>query len=433
MSIAALGDYRAFIAQKKRTVAPAGFDIEESAINPALFPFQMEIVRRAVKLGRMAVFADCGLGKTFMQLEWARIVADHTGGRVLILAPLGVARQTEDEAAKIGIRAVYSRDGKTDARIVVANYEILDHFDGQEFAGVVLDESSILKNFTGVIRNKLIDRFAGLRFKLACTATPAPNDFMELGNHSEFLGAMDRSGMLSRFFVHDGGDTSQWRLKGHAVRDFWQWVASWSVSMRKPSDLGYSDEGYELPPVNYIKHHIAAPIEAAWDAGQLFAIEASGMSERRAVIRSNAEIRASMAAELVASAPNEPWVIWCEFNAEAEAYAKAIPGAVDLCGSLSNDEKVEILHRFSAGEIRVLITKPKIAGFGMNWQHCHNTIFRPMDSYEAFYQALRRFHRFGQKHQVNVHIIAEEREASITRNNEAKRERHFEIFEGATA
>lgn len=388
-------------------------EVSKSALNPRLFEFQLDIVAWVLRKGRAAVFCDCGLGKTFMQLEFAR----HVPGKVLVLAPLSVAQQTEREAAKFGIEATYSRN-PIDAKITLANYEMLEHFNPADYQGIVLDESSILKSFDGKFRNQIIDSFQNTPYRLACTATPSPNDYMELGNHSEFLCALTRTEMLSTFFVHDGGDTSKWRLKRHAERDFWKWVCSWAVMMRKPSDLGYSDEGFTLPALHFYDVTINA-IEPT--DGMLFAMPAATLQERRQARSGSVEERAEELARIVASKPSESWLIWCNLNSESEAAIKRIPGAVEIRGSNSREEKEERMLSFSEGRIRVLVTKPSIAGHGMNWQNCHNVVFFGLsDSYEDFYQAVRRCWRFGQTQEVHCYIVTSSNEGAVTENIKRK-------------
>ena len=380
---------------------------------PHLFDFQRDMTRWALRRGRAAIFADCGMGKTPMQLEWAK----HVPRRVLILAPLAVAQQTEREGEKFGVAVKYARHQQdTDSRIVVTNYDMLDHFDPSAFHGIVLDESSILKSYDGAFRTALTERFRQTPFRLACTATPAPNDYMELGNHAEFLGVMTRPEMLAMFFVHDGGETQQWRLKGHAQDVFWRWLCSWAVMIRKPSDLGYKDTGFTLPPLHYHRH--AVEVEAA--PGEMFAVEAQTLPERLAARRGSIAERVAECAAVVNATPG-PWVVWCNLNAESSAAAAAIAGAVEVYGGMSLDAKADAMLRFSRGEIRVLVTKPSIAGFGMNWQHCAQVTFLGLsDSYEQFYQAVRRSWRFGQTQPVHVHIITAETEGAVVANIQRK-------------
>jgi hypothetical protein len=406
-------DYREFLQSKKIEDRPTGLSVVPK-LNPMLFQFQHDIVTWALKRGRACIFADCGMGKTPMQLEWAR----HIPGRVLILAPLAVSAQTIREAHKFGIEDIgYSPDGSVSHHITITNYERLDKFDPLMFAGIVLDESSILKSYTGKYRTEIIESFQQTPYRLACTATPAPNDFMELGNHSEFVGAMSRTEMLSMFFIHDGGETQKWRIKGHAETEFWRWVASWAVMIRKPSDLGYEDDGFALPPCNIeqITVHSEEPTE-----GFLFAIEASDLRERQKARRSTVSARASACAELVNNS-KDAWVVWCDLNDESSELARLIPDSVEVRGSDSNEHKESAMMGFADGKHRVIVTKPKIAGFGMNWQICHNVAFVGLsDSYEMYYQAVRRCWRFGQTKPVNVKVITSDLEGAVVRNIERK-------------
>lgn len=401
--------YEEFIKSKEVFDAPTGLtDVPE--LNPMLFSFQKDIVRWALKRGRAAIWADCGLGKGPMALEWAR----HIPGDVLIVAPLAVSRQFKREADKFGITigiAKIAADIKE--RITVTNYERLDRFDTSRFTGVVLDESSILKSHDGKTRTALIDSFSRTPFRLCCTATPAPNDHMELANHAEFLGTMSRVEMLSMFFVHDGGETSKWRLKGHAEGDFWRWLASWAVMMRKPSDLGYKDDNFKLPEIKIHSHTVS--VEKATN-GFLFALEANTLQERIGARRETIEDRVRACASIV-NGTDRPFLVWCNLNTESEALGKMIEGAVEVKGSDTPEEKESAMIGFTEGKIRVLVTKPSIAGFGMNWQHCADMAFVGLsDSYEQYYQAIRRCWRFGQKRQVNVHIITASTEGSIVEN-----------------
>lgn len=405
-------EYSDFLATKTFAAEPSGFD--PSDLPEQLFNWQRDIVRWAVRRGKAALFEDCGLGKTFQQVAWADQVVRHTGGDVLILAPLAVARQTVREAEKIGVTVTHCRE-QSDVMhgINITNYDILHKFDASSFAGVVLDESSILKSYNGATRTAIIESFRNTPYRLAATATPAPNDYMELGNHAEFLGVMTRTEMLAQFFTHDGGDTSVWRLKGHAEDEFWRWVCSWAVMLRKPSDLGYDDDGFALPPVEMHSHVVET--DAVPD-GYLFAVEALTLSDRRAARKASMGSRVQVAAEL-ATSNNDSWLIWCDLNAEGDALEKLIPGSVQVAGSDSAEHKERAMIGFADGSIRVLITKPSIAGFGMNWQHCHNMAFVGLsDSYEQFYQAVRRCYRFGQRNHVDVHIITSDAEGAVVSN-----------------
>lgn len=399
--------YATFLDRKRRAAAAIGPSIDPGEVHPLLHPWQAEIVSWAVKTGRAAIFADCGLGKTFMQLEWARLVGD----RVLILAPLSVARQTAREARKIGLDVRYVRHGDeaNGPGIWITNYEMAEHFDPAGFDAVVLDESSILKNHTGSTRNRLIKQWAGTKYRLACTATPAPNDVTELCNHAEFLGVMPRNEMLAAYFVHDD---EGWRLKGHAAVPMYQWMGTWAVAIRRPSDLGHADDAYNLPPLNIRSEVVRVEIAPE---GQLFATDLGGIGGRAAVRRETLDARVEQAAKLAATGGQ--WIIWCGLNDEANALAKLIPDSVNVEGSWDPSDKAEALEQFQDGAVRVLITKPSIAGFGMNFQNCHRMAFVGLsDSYEAYYQAIRRCWRFGQTKPVDVHIVVSELEQQIADN-----------------
>jgi superfamily II DNA or RNA helicase len=407
-----LKPYSEYLSSKHIVLADAGLT-KIPDINPMLYGFQRDIVAWSLRKGRSANFLDCGLGKTPIQLEWSK----HIPGRVLIAAPLAVAQQTVREGKKFGVEVTYAR--KTcDSKITITNYDMLEHFNPDDYTGVVLDESSILKSYDGAFRNFIIEAFAKTPFRLACTATPAPNDYMELGNHSEFLGALSRTEMLSTFFVHDGGDTAKWRVKKHAQRDFWKWVCSWAVMMRKPSDLGYDDNGFILPPlvIEDVVLDVAKPTD-----GRLFALPALTLQERQQARSATVEERAAKVAEIVATKPREPWLIWCNLNSESHLAASLIPAATEVQGSDNRDQKEERMLGFSAGLYRVMVSKPSIAGYGMNWQHCPNVIFLGLsDSYEQFYQAIRRCWRFGQKKQVECYIVTSSQEGAVTENIKRK-------------
>lgn len=403
--------YGDFLAAKAIVDCPTGLP-EIQPLTTALFDFQRDIVAWALRRGRAAIFADCGLGKTPMQLEWAR----HIPGRVLILAPLAVSAQTVREATKFGIDGVAACRRDDGARIAVTNYEMMHHFDAADFAGVVLDESSILKSYDGAFRSAVIEKFSKTPFRLACTATPAPNDHAELANHAEFLGVMSRIEMLATFFVHDGGETSIWRLKRHGQSDFWRWMCSWATLLRKPSDLGYEDDGFVLPALRI--HHTI--VESPTAEGLLFPVEALSLQERLAARRASIDSRVAAAAA-IANAARGQVLVWCNLNAESEALAAAIDGAVEVRGSDSPEHKETAMLRFSAGDIRALVTKPSIAGFGMNWQQCSTVAFVGLsDSYEQYYQAVRRCWRFGQANPVDVHVVTAEAEGAVVANIERK-------------
>lgn len=405
-------EYNDFLKSKALRHVPTGLD-EVPELNGMLFDFQRDIVRWALLKGRAAIFADCGMGKTAMQLEWAKNIP----GKVLILAPLAVSAQTVREGRKFGVDCQYSRT-PIDAHVTITNYEMLDHFDPSEYTGIVLDESSILKAYDGKFRTQIIESFANTPFRLACTATPAPNDHMELGNHAEFLGVMTRTEMLSTFFVHDGGETSKWRLKGHAETDFWKWMCSWAVMIRKPSDLGYDDGKFILPPM--VMHEHVVETEKNPD-GALFHIEATTLQERQQARKISTAERCRKVAEIVSAKPDESWLIWCNLNDESQTVTKMIDGAVEITGSDSVESKESRMLGFSAGNHQMIVTKPSIAGFGMNWQHCSNVVFLGLsDSYEQFYQAIRRCWRFGQTREVNCHIVTSDLEGAVVANIKRK-------------
>lgn len=400
--------YGEFLADKVKTIAPAGFAVEPRVT--ALFPFQRDIVRWAIRRGRAAVFASTGLGKTRIQLAWADAVRRETGGSVLILAPLAVVQQTVAEGREIGVEVLtdYGADG-----IVATNYDRLHHVDPARFVGIILDESSIIKHHEAKTLALLMESFARTPYRLACTATPAPNDWTELGTHAEFLGVCSRSEMLAEYFVHDGGETQTWRLKGHARELFWRWVASWGALVSHPRDLGYEEAGYDLPPLQVVQHVVPSGVPD----GEMFAVEANTLSERRAARRESIERRVKLAADIVATGPDEPWIVWCDLNDESAALTKAIPGSVEIRGSTDRDEKERALIGFAEGRIRVLVTKPSIAGFGLNWQHCARVVFVGVtDSWEAYYQAVRRCWRFGQSRAVVVHVVTSESEGNVVTN-----------------
>lgn len=430
-----LNDYDQFIAAKTKRFVSSGFSVADSDIHQKLFPWQREVTRWAIRKGRAAIFAGCGLGKSAMQLEWADQVCRKTGGSVLLLAPLAVAEQTHgEEAPKFGITSTLCRKmDDCEHGINITNYEMLQHFDASQFAGVVIDESSILKSFDGSTKQTIIDSFVNTPYRLACTATPAPNDYMELGNHAEFLGVMTRTEMLAMFFVHDGGDTGQWRLKGHAETDFWKWVCSWAVVVRKPSDLGYSDAGYELPAMR--RHQITIPADSpigleSMDMGAqglLIPMEASTLQERRGARRDSIEARVKACSDLV-NVDLDQWIVWCGLNDESAMLTDAIPGSVEITGSDSREFKTETIRKFQRGELRVIVTKISIFGFGLNLQNCHKWAHVGIsDSFEAMYQGDRRCWRFGQVHPCDCYVITSELEGAVVRNIERK-ERDFETM-----
>lgn len=419
-----MNDYREFLTAKALTVAPVGFEPKEFRV--PLFPFQRDIVSLACKLGRFCVWADCGMGKTPMQLEWAHQVCIETGGRVLILAPLAVSHQTVREAEKFHVEGVaFSRhQDDSDARIVVTNYQKLDRFDPSAFTGVVLDESSILKAMDGKTRSAILDTFRHTPYRLACSATPAPNDYMELGNHAEFVGIMSREEMLAMFFTHDGGDTSKWRIKGHARQRFWEWVCSWAITIRKPSDLGYDDGNFILPALQIQDCVVETPHEQLTNEnGQssLFPQQAQTLNDQRAVQRGSLENRVRVAAEL-ANRPGQ-WIVWCHLNDESKALAALIDGAVEVTGSDTDEHKTQAAIGFQDGTIRVIVSKASIFGFGMNFQNCAQVVFVGLShSYESYYQAIRRCWRYGQTRPVNAYVVYDWAEGAVIDNIRRKDE-----------
>ncbi len=407
-------NYKQFIASKKMADVPTGF--EPGKLPEQLFKFQSDCVAWGCRRGRAAFFEDCGLGKTPQQLAWAEQVCTKTDGDVLILAPLCVTKQTQREGNKFGIQVnVCSQQSDVKPGINITNYEKLHLFDLPHFKGVALDESSILKSYDGATRNHLITAFRMTPYRSAWTATPAPNDFMELGNHAEFLGVMSRVEMLATFFVHDGGDTSKWRLKGHAEKEFWKWLCTWSVNIRKPSDLGYADGKFKLPKLHLREHVVQSNQKMD---GYLFAMPASSLGERREARKASLSERVELAAAL--SQNGEQWVFWCNLNAESDALAKAI-GAAEISGATPDDERERIASEFIEGSIRCVVTKPSLWGYGMNLQCCHNTALVGLsDSYEDFYQVVRRFWRFGQTDEVNAHVIISSLEGAVLSNIKRK-------------
>lgn len=412
-------NYADFLSSKRRVVNDAGFDVDTTVLNPMLFDFQKDLVRWALRKGRAALFCGTGLGKSAMQLEWARLVCRETGANVLILAPLAVAEQTVREGRKFGIAVDHNRTGRdVQSGITITNYERLHLFHPDDFGGIVLDESSILKAYDGKTRTQIIESFAATPYRLACTATPAPNDYVELGNHAEFLGVMSRVEMLSMFFVHDGGSTQDWRLKGHAESDFWAWVCSWAVMLQHPADLGYDDGSrFDLPPLQMHHHTVASDYTPE---GMLFSVEAQSLIERRQARKASLSERVKVCADLV-NASDAAWIVWCDLNAEGDALTAAINGAVQVSGADDAETKERRMMAFTDGDIRVLVTKPSVCGFGMNWQHCHNVAFVGLsDSWEQYYQAIRRCWRFGQTEPVACHVIASDAEGAVVANIERK-------------
>jgi hypothetical protein len=426
-------DYVKFL-HRKLIRAPTVGIAECPRLHGSLFPFQRDIVKWALRRGRAALFEECGLGKSRQALEWSRVVCGHTRGDVLILTPLAVAEQFVREGAAIGVPVRHCRtEADLTTGINVTNYERLHHFNPEMFAGIVLDESSILKSQDSKTRTALIAAFADTPYRLCCTATPAPNDHLELGNHSQFLGIMTQPEMLSMFFVHDGGETQKWRLKGHARDEFWRWVCSWAICVTAPSMLGYSNDGYDLPPLRMHEHIVDCDAEMARAAGMLFAFEARTLNEQRAARRASLGARVAKAAKLV-TGNAEQWLVWCDLNSESAALADAIPGAVEVKGSDSDRHKEQAVVDFIDGRIRVLVTKPSICGFGVNLQNCHNAVFVGLShSFEQWYQATRRIWRFGQAHPVDSHVVTSSAESAVMRNIQRKRDEFIAMTEGMAA
>lgn len=414
MSGSSVTDYERFLARKRPSVKRNGLTrIPE--LNGMLLPFQENVVSYCLSIASGAAFLDTGLGKTFIQLEWARVVAEVENKPVLILTPLAVAAQTKAQADHFGIESRIVREqAQVRSGINIANYEILHKLDPDSFSGVVLDESSIVKSYTGVVANRLIDAFAGHRWRLACTATPAPNDHMELGQHSAFLGIMPSNEMLSRWFVADQDRMAGYRLKGHAVKPFWEWVASWSRCASLPSDLGeYNDSGFILPELIETKHIIQADLTQSTE-GLLFRVPEMSATSVHKEKRLTCDNRADEVAAIVDEERDEAWSIWCDTDYEADALMERIPDAVEVRGSQRMEEKEEKLIAFSTGQARMLISKPSVCGYGMNWQHCARTAFVGQSfSFQAKYQALRRHYRFGQKRSVHCHDVMADTELAI--------------------
>ncbi len=423
----ATADYAEFLAQKRALAIPCGFDVSPLALNRKLFGFQRDIVLWALKRGKAAVFASTGLGKGPIQLEWTRMVAEKTKRPSLIAAPLAVAQQFQREAAKFEVSITLCRED-SDVRdgVNVTNYERLDKFDLDRFAGVSLDESSCIKDWTSKTAQSLISRLAKTPYKLACSATPSPNEHAELGTHAELLDVMRRAVMLAMFFEHDGGETSKWVLKGHGKKPFWHFMASWAVCVKWPSDLGYPDDGYNIPPLNMQEHIVQVDHSEATD-GMLFRCPDMSATGLHRELRLTINARAKRVAELVAEKPHEQWLIWTNTNYESDAIAAHVPDVVSIRGSDSPDKKEKALMAFSDGAIRRLETKGEIAGFGMNWQQCANmTIFQDY-SFEKMFQIVRRCWRFGQTRTVNAHLVIGETEGPVLKNIQRKAAQYEEL------
>jgi hypothetical protein len=417
-------EYQEFLNKKQKAHVFSGFDIESESLNNSMFEFQKFIVKRALKAGKYAIFADCGLGKTLMQLEWANQVSIHTNKPVLILAPLAVSGQTIKEGLKFNIK-VCKYDG-SNSPIQISNYEQLDNIDCSIFSGIVLDESSILKNFEGSTKKLIIDLFSNTPYKLACTATPSPNDPMELGNHSEFLDVMSRNEMLAMYFVHDGGETAKWRLKGHASKLFYEFIGSWAVMLNNPCDIGFEMSGYNLPSLNIVECQIKTPKR---DNGQLFNDAIISATNFNSELRLTKKERMDEVVKIINSRPDENFIIWIKQNEEGEMLKKLLPDAKEVKGNDTSEYKEKTLLGFGNNEFRILITKTKIASFGMNYQNCRNQIFASLDfSFEGLYQAIRRSYRFGQKEQVNIYLITTDTMANVKQSID-KKQQQFETMQ----
>jgi len=420
-------NYDEFIKNKIRKAQEYGF--EPNTINAPLFEWQKQVVEWAIRKGRAALFEECGLGKTLQQLEWAHQVSIYTEKPVLVLTPLAVAKQTESEATKFGYTAKVVSESSEITRpgIYITNYDKLDHFDDVVFGGVVLDESSILKNFTGKTRRRLTDRFADTRFRLCCTATPSPNDYTEFGQHADFLGVCSPMQMLATYFVNDTFNTGDWRLKKHAETTFWEWVSSWAACISKPSDIGFSDDGYDLPKLNLETIIVDVDEVEGASEGEMFRISTLSATTMHKELRMTAQQRVDEVANLVNNS-DESWIVWCNTNLESDMLKKAIPDAIEVKGSDTAKYKENAANGFVSGEHRVLISKSGIFGYGMNWQHCRNVAFVGLSySFEDFYQALRRSYRFGQKREVNAYIVHATTEGAIMKTIKRKISQHEEM------
>ena len=426
-------EYMEFLKMKQTNVIESGFELNDNELNNMLFPFQKYCVRRALRAGRFAMFEDCGLGKTIQQLEWADKVQKHIDKPVLILAPLGVIGQTIKEGAKFGYEVielgitVFDQDLK--AGMYITNYDNMENIDAYLFGGIVLDESSILKNFAGKTKQLLIDSFKDTPYKLCCTATPSPNDTTELCNHAEFLNIMTRNEMLAMYFVHDGGSTSDWRLKGHAKQEFWDFVSTWAVMLSKPSDIGFDGTGYDLPPLNIIEEYVHTEKR---DNGMLFNDVAVSATDYHKELRATINERITRVAEIV-NASSENFIIWIGHDEEGELLRSLIPDAIEVKGSDNKGVKKERLLGFGNGDFRVLITKLKIAQFGLNYQNCHNQIFASLDfSFESTYQGIRRSYRFGQTNEVNIYLIVTDTMQNVRKSFDEKQNSFLDMQKSMT-
>lgn len=424
-------DYKEFLKTKAIVATPTGFDIDKSELNENMFDFQKDLCKWALKKGKSAILIGCGCGKTIIQLEWAHQVHVHTGKSVLILAPLSVVNQTSKEATKFGIETVHVCRTQADVKdgLNITNYEMIEHFDTSVFAGIVLDESSILKSFTSKTTGQLTELFRKTPYKLLCSATIAPNDFTEIGTTCEFLGIMSRTEMLATYFIHDGGKTADWRLKKSGRSKFWEWMATWAVCFNNPNELGYEIDGYDLPEL-HIKTILTKSKVGEYE---LFAKVAETLQERREARKESMEDRTDKASSL-ANSSKETWLCWVDYNDESSMLSKKCRDSVEVKGSDEPEHKAKASIDFAEKNIHCLVSKPSIFGFGSNFQSCHNMIFCGLsDSYERFYQAVRRCWRFGQTQEVNVYIILSEKEVSILNNIERKQSQMDEMQKEMTA
>lgn len=419
--------YEEFLKTKEMRAEACGFDVERDSITPYAFDYQKDIIAWACKKGKCAILTGCGSGKTLMQLEWCRAVHENTKRPVLIVAPLSVVRQTQGEARKFNICKVKICRKQDDVvcGVNITNYEMIEHFDASVFSGVCLDESSILKSFTGKYQQLLTEMFCKTPYRLLCTATIAPNDYTEIGTSCEFLGIMSRTEMLATYFIHDSGDTSKWRLKKAGVNKFWEWFATWAIYFNSPKDLGYEGEGYDLPPLNIKKVFT----ESQTDEYSLFVDLAETLDERRNARKESMEERTDRAADLANGKMWEQWLIWCDYNDESATLKKKIDHCVEVKGADEPEYKAQASLDFADGKIHALVSKPSIFGFGSNFQSCHNMIFCGLsDSYERFYQAIRRCWRFGQKSPVNVYIILSEKEMNVL-DNITRKQKQMDVMQ----
>ncbi len=423
--------YQEFLKTKELQTIESGFDVNPEYLSKSLFPFQKDIVSWACKKGKAAVLIGCGLGKTIIQLSWAEQVYRHTGKDVLIIAPLSVVEQTIREARKFGISEVTNCRNDEDVKegLNITNYEMVDRLNVSRFVAVVLDESSILKSFTSKTTADFTERFYRTPYKLLCTATIAPNDFTEIGTSCEFLGIMSRTEMLATYFIHDGGKTSDWRLKKAGVSKFWEWFATWAIAFNNPNELGYDIAGYDLPKLNI--HTVLT--ESKINDYEFMVRPAETLQERREARKESLEDRANKTVEIV-NENNEQWLVWVDYNDESDTLKQKMPFATEVKGSDNPEYKANASIDFANGDIRVLISKPSIFGFGSNFQGCHNEVFCGIsDSYERFYQAVRRCWRFGQKQEVNVYIILSEKEINMLSNIQRKEQQMIEMQQKMTS